>query len=142
MDIRELITNVVNVSSKIYRSLGSGLYKNVYVDCIVYELTNLGIKVENHKNMPLKYENLNFDDAYKVDLIVEGILVVGIKPLDIPEDVFYKHIETYAKHSCSSTGLILDFNVKDFRAGVRIVEKRASKPVVFPLSYLRYYYNK
>ena len=142
MDVKELIKQVVNVGSKIYKVLGSGLYKDVYAECIIYELSEIGINAERQKNMSLKYRTLEFDSAYQVDVIVEDILVVGIQPVDMPVDVYCKHIQTYAKHSNSSIGLILDFNVTDFRRGVKIIQKPSPKPVVFPMSYLKYYYDK
>lgn len=142
MSVKELITSIILVGSKVHRALGTGLYRDVYGECIVYELLKQGLNVEKRKDMPLKYEELEFESAYEVDMIVEDVLVIGIKPVNIPEDIYYKDIETYVRHSKSSVGLILDFYASDFRSGIRIVEKAVSKPVVFPLSYLKYYYNR
>jgi len=142
MEIKELIKNVITVGSKVYQVLGSGLYKNVYGECITYELLELGIKAERQKDMPLKYKKLEFESAYQVDIIVENILVVGIQPVNMPSDVYFKHIQTYAKHSNSAIGLILNFNVSDFREGIRIVQKPSPRPIVFPISFMKYYYDK
>ncbi|MBB4037811.1 GxxExxY protein [Dysgonomonas hofstadii] len=142
MDIKELIKSVINVSSKVHKELGSGLYINIYRECIVNDLKEEGLSVEESKEMPLMYRKLRFNKAYKVDMIIESTLVVGIRPMNIPEEIYWEYIHTYAKHNNSSVGLILDFNVKDFSTGIRIVQRMSPKPVVFPSSYMKYYYGK
>jgi len=142
MDIKELAKCVINIASAIYKNMGCGIFQEVYEKCLIYELEARNIKVERQKLMPLKYKRLKFGNAYKVDIIVENILVIGIQPVHIPKEIFYKQIETYARHSECSIGLILDFNATDFLSGVTIVQKPAVNPISFPAEFMKYYYNR
>lgn len=143
MTSNDLITYVVNAGSKIHKALGAGLLQEIYEECLVYELAKKEINAERQKVLPLEFEQLKFEKAFIVDLFVEKKLVVGIKPENVPESMFRRKIESYVKLCGFSTGLIIDFNVDDFRSGVRVLEK-AFKPLSPPIigfagSYGKYY---
>jgi len=141
MTSNDLITQVVNAGSKIHKALGSGLLQDVYEECLIYELSKRDITSERQKTLPVEFEHLKFEKAFIVDLFVENRLVVGIKPENVSESVFRRKIETYAKLCGYNTGLIIDFNVEDFRAGIRVLEK-SFKPVAPPIGYSGNYYSK
>jgi len=141
MTTNELILNVVNAGAKVYKALGVGLPHDIYEECIVYELSKQGMKAEKQKQIPLKYEELEFSNAFIVDILVEDKLVVGLKPVDASYETYSIFIEGYIKHCNSSVGLVLDFNVPNFRSGVRIIEKTTFKPIANPLVYTEYQYG-
>lgn len=138
MTSTDLISYVVNAGSKIHKTLGSGLSQEVYEECLIYELSKKEVSAERQKVLPVEFEQLKFEKAFIVDLFVEKRLVVGIKPENVNESAYRRKIETYAKLCGSNTGLIIDFNVDDFRAGVRVLEK-SFRPVT---GYSGNYYNK
>ena len=142
MGIRELAACVISMSGKIYNSLGVGLLKDVYEDCLIHELLKKKIKAEKHVYMSIEYDGVRFDNAFMVDVLVDDKLVVGIKPVDMYNDLFYAYLETYARYCGATIAVALDFNVHDFRTGVKIVEKRSNKPLAPPMMYLGYHYGK
>lgn len=143
MSNNELIKCVLNAGSKIHKTLGPGLLKEVYLECMIYELSKSGIIVEQHKQMPLRYESLQFDNAYKVDLWIENYMIIGIKPDHTSDILFHKYIETHVKLSGLYIGMALDFNRDDFRSGAKVIEKKISRPVAPPIMFTEdYYYRK
>ncbi|WP_183305409.1 GxxExxY protein [Dysgonomonas hofstadii] len=132
---------VVNAGSKVHKACGVGLSHNVYEECIVYELSKIGIKAERQKQVSLKYEKLEFSDAFTVDILVENKLLVGLKPVNVSPEAYSLFVEGYMKHCSSSVGLVLDFYVVNFRSGVKIIEKSAFKPIAHPLIYTEYQYG-
>ncbi|MDR1090484.1 MAG: GxxExxY protein [Prevotella sp.] len=134
----ELITFVINAGSKIHQSLGAGLRQDVYEECLVHELSKKGIASERQKALSVEFEELKFEKAFTVDLLVEGKLVVGIKPENAQEGLFGRKVETYVKLCGQKTGLIIDFNAENFRAGVRILEN-SLKPVTPHRQHYTYY---
>lgn len=138
MTNNELITCVIIAGSKIHKSLGAGLLHEVYEECLVYELSKKNITAERQKTLSVEFEELKFEKAFTVDLLVEEKLVVGIKPENAQDGMFRRKVETYVKLCGQKTGLIIDFNTEDFRAGVRILEK-SFKPIVPSLRHYSYY---
>ena len=141
MTNNELITCIIIAGSRIHRSLGAGLLHEVYEECLIHELSKKNITAERQKTLSVEFGELKFEKAFTVDLLVEEKLVVGIKPENTQEGMFRRKIETYVKLYGQKTGLIIDFNVDDFRAGVRILEK-SFKPVAPSIGHYGYEDNK
>lgn len=114
------------------------MFQEVYEECLVYELSKKNIIAERQKTLSVEFEELKFDKAFIVDLLVEKKLVVGIKPENMQEGMFRRKVETYIKLCGQKTGLILDFNTDDFRSSVRIIEK-LFKPSVPSIQQYMYY---
>ncbi len=138
MTNNELMTCVIIAGSKIHRSLGAGLFQEVYEECLIYELSKKNIIAERQKTISVEFEELKFEKAFIVDLLVEEKLVVGIKPESTQESMFRRKVETYIKLCGQKTGLVLDFNTDDFRSSVRIIEK-SFKPLVPSMQHYMYY---
>ncbi len=142
MTNNELITCIIIAGSKIHRSLGAGLFHEVYEECLIHELSKKNIIAERQKAISVEFEELKFEKAFIVDILVEEKLVVGIKPENIQECMFRRKVETYIKLCGQKTGLILDFNTDDFRSGVRIIEKSFKPTTPSMRSYGYDYYGK
>lgn len=142
MTNNELITCIITAGSKIHRSLGTGLFQEVYEECLIYELSKKNIIAERQKVISVEFEELKFEKAFVVDLLVEGKLVVGIKPENVQEGMFRRKIETYIKLCGQKTGLVIDFNSDDFRSSVRIIEKSFKPTTPAMRSYGYDYYGK
>ncbi|GAB6009639.1 GxxExxY protein [Dysgonomonas reticulitermitis] len=140
----ELIACIINAGSKIHRSLGAGLLHEVYEECLIHELSKKNITAERQKVLSVEFEELKFEKAFTVDLLVEEKLVIGIKPEYAQESIFRRKVETYVKLCGQKTGLIIDFNTEDFRAGVRILEKsfKPTSPSHKHYGYYEYYGKK
>ena len=106
---------------KIHRKLGAGLFESVYEECLFYELKKAGLKVEKQKTLPIVYEELKIENAFRLDLIVEDKLILEIKTVEFISEVYKAQLLTYLKMTNCKLGLILNFRTAVFKDGVKRV---------------------
>lgn len=121
MTTNELSKIVFESGLKIHRKIGPGLLESAYEECLFYELENKGIKVERQLFLPLEYEKIIIPNAYRVDLLVEGKLVVELKSVSELNELHFAQLMTYLRLLDCSLGLLINFNVPLFKDGVRRV---------------------
>ncbi len=121
MTENEISRFVFEAGLKVHRALGPGLLESAYEECLYYELQKSGLKVEKQKPLPLVYEDVRLDAGYRMDLLVEGKLVVEIKAVEALNDLHMAQILTYLKLSHCKLGLLINFNTTLFKTGVRRV---------------------
>ena len=121
MTENELATIVFELGLKIHRKLGAGLFENVYEECLFYEIKKAGLKVEKQKTLPIVYEDLRIENAFKLDMIVEEKLILEIKTVDFLNDVHKAQLLTYLKMTKCKLGVLLNFRSDVFRSGVKRV---------------------
>lgn len=83
MTENELSKIVFETGLKIHKKLGAALFEHVYEECLFYELTKASLFVEKQKLLPIIYEELKIENAFRLDMIVENKLILEIKPLSI-----------------------------------------------------------
>ena len=106
---------------KVHRSLGPGLLESAYEECLFYELKKLNLNVEKQKALPLIYEDVKLDVGYRIDIIVENKFIIEIKSVVELNDVHLAQLLTYLKLSNCKLGLLINFNVRLLKEGVRRV---------------------
>jgi len=79
MDINKLTGIVVDLCIKIHSRIGPGCFEKVYEEILNYELTKLGIKVHRQLLLPIEYDDLNIENAYKLDMLVDDQLILELK---------------------------------------------------------------
>ncbi|PXW14486.1 MULTISPECIES: GxxExxY protein [Chryseobacterium] len=115
---------VFDAGMKIHRTLGIGLYENVYEECLVYELKNRGLNVESQKNIDIEYEELKISKAFRVDLLVENKVIIEIKAIQEINDYHFFQLLNYLRITDIKLGMILNFHSILFKNGVkRVVNK-------------------
>ncbi|GEJ45104.1 MULTISPECIES: GxxExxY protein [Chryseobacterium] len=120
----EISEIVFSAGMKIHRTLGIGLYENVYEECLVYELKNRGLNVESQKNIDIEYEELKISKAFRVDLLVENKLIIEIKAVQEINDYHFFQLLNYLRITNIKLGMILNFHSMLFKNGVkRVVNK-------------------
>ncbi|GAO45680.1 GxxExxY protein [Flavihumibacter petaseus] len=113
---------VVNASVELHRKLGPGMFESVYETLLAYKLHKLGIQVERQKSIPLYYEGVVMETAFRADLVLEDKLIVEVKSVAVLEDIHYKQIISYLKIADCKLGLLINFNVPLIKNGIhRIV---------------------
>ena len=117
----ELSNIVIGLAIKVHKNLGPGLLESSYKECLYYEITKAGFQVEKEKPMPLIYDEVKLDIGYRLDIIVENKLVVEIKSVEALNDIHLAQILTYLKLSNSKLGLLINFNVKLLKDGIKRV---------------------
>jgi GxxExxY protein len=121
MNENELSKIVFEAGLKIHRKYGPGLFESTYEACLEYELLKNGLKVEKQLSLPLKYEDLMIENAYRIDLLIEDKLIVEVKTVSELSEIHFSQILTYLKLSDRKLGLLINFNVPLFKDGVRRV---------------------
>ena len=119
MTENEISKVILDCAFKVHSILGPGLLERVYQECLAYELRNIGLKVEVEKPMPLIYENIKFDCGYRIDLLVEGKVVIELKVVEAFNDVHIAQTLTYMKLSGCKLGLLLNFYTKSLKDGIK-----------------------
>ncbi len=121
MTENEISEIVFESGLKVHRNLGPGLLESAYEECLYYELTKIGLRVEKQKALPLVYEEVRLDAGYRIDLLVENKLIIEIKSVEELHDIHLAQILTYLKLSNCKLGLLINFNSLLFKDGVKRV---------------------
>jgi len=122
MTENELSKIVFETGLKIHKKLGAGLFEHVYEECLFYELTKAGLSVEKQRLLPIVYEELRIENAFRLDMIVENKLILEIKTVEYINSTHKAQLLTYLKMTNCKLGLLLNFQSDVFKNGVtRIV---------------------
>ena len=120
MERAEEITDlIIRASIVVHRNLGPGLLESTYQTCLAYELLHRNLRVERQKPVPITYDGLRLDAGYRVDLLVEDLVIVELKSVARLEPIHIAQVLTYLKLSGYSVGLLLNFNVELMKDGIR-----------------------
>ncbi len=121
MDIEKIFKKILDCSFKVHSALGPGLLESSYEECLFYELKKSGLEVEKQKALPLVYEEVKLEIGYRIDLMVENKVVIEIKSVESLAEIHLAQILTYLKLSGCKLGLLVNFNVKHLKNGIKRV---------------------
>ena len=124
MTKNEISKIVFESALKVHKVLGPGLLESAYEECLFYELKKSNLKVEKQKALPLIYEEVKLDVGYRIDMIIEAKFIVEVKSVEALTDVHLAQLLTYLRLSDCRLGLLINFNVKLLKEGVRRVINR------------------
>jgi GxxExxY protein len=116
-DANTIIGVILDACIKIHTELGPGLFESVYEDVLMYELIKRSLSVQKQKAIPVIYDGVKFNDGYRADLLVEGIVIIEIKSIEQLAPVHFKQIHTYLKLSGIKNGVLVNFNVNLLKDG-------------------------
>lgn len=116
---KELTGSILNCAYKVHNKLGPGLLESAYEECLHYELDKIGITAVKQKPMPLIYDEKKLDLGYRIDLLVEGIIVIEIKSVEVVNPVHLAQLMTYMKLSQCRIGFLINFNVVSLKEGIK-----------------------
>jgi GxxExxY protein len=124
MALDEIPGEIVDVSIKIHQDLGPGLLESVYEAILAKVLARRGLKVERQIPVCFEYDGMSFDDGFRVDLLVEGCVVVELKSVEKVAPVHSKQLLTYLRLMNLPVGLLINFGAATLKEGLhRIVNK-------------------
>jgi GxxExxY protein len=115
----DLCRQIIACAIAVHDALGPGLLESIYRDCLVMELRLAGLKVECEVRVPIYYRGKLIRDHLRLDLLVEGIIVVEVKSADRIHAVHLSQVITYLKLADKPAGLLLNFNSSTLKAGLR-----------------------
>ncbi len=110
---------VIGAAMAVHRELGPGLLESAYEACLAFELVERGLSVERQKALPVKYRGVNVDCGYRIDLLVEGKVIIELKAVERLEPIHEAQLLSYLKLSGCKVGLLINFNVKVLKSGIR-----------------------
>ncbi|HPK43041.1 MAG TPA: GxxExxY protein [Synergistales bacterium] len=110
---------IIKGAIEVHKQLGPGLLESTYEGCLIYELVDSGLSVQSQVPFPVKYKGKLIDIGYRVDLLVEGIVVVELKSVERLLPIHSAQILTYLKLSDLKVGLLINFNAQKIKDGIR-----------------------
>lgn len=113
----ELTDKVIGSAIRVHKELGPGLLESAYQECLFYVLRKDGLLVENEKPIPIKFEDVELDCGYRIDLLVEKRLVLELKAVENLNKVHFAQVLSYLKLGNFPLGLLLNFNVSLMKNG-------------------------
>jgi hypothetical protein len=119
LEINEITRRVLRAGFKVHSALGPGLFERTYQVCLVHELRKDGLHVESEVVLPVVYDGIKIDAAYRVDLRVEGKVLVEIKSVEALANVHQAQMLTYLQLSGIRVGLLLNFNATHLLDGIK-----------------------
>jgi GxxExxY protein len=104
---------------RVHTELGPGLLESTYGACLQFEFRQAGLQCYSQLGLPVVYKGVKLDLGYRIDLLVEDLVVVEIKSVDALSPVHQAQILSYLKLSGKSLGLLINFNVLHLKDGIR-----------------------
>jgi iron complex transport system substrate-binding protein len=118
-DVDAISHDVIGEAIRIHRELGPGLLESVYELVLATALARRGYRVERQVPVPIEYDGLQIQNAFRIDLLVDGCLVIEVKSVDQLGKVHAKQLLTYLRLMKQPLGLLLNFSGLTMREGIR-----------------------
>lgn len=120
--LNRITESIIGAAIQIHRALGPGLLESAYESCMTFELAEqYGRKVERQKPLPVVYRGVSLDCGYRLDLFVDDLVIVELKAVDKLLAIHEAQMLSYLKLSGCKVGLLINFNVKILRNGIKRV---------------------
>ncbi|MCL4523571.1 MAG: GxxExxY protein [Acidobacteria bacterium] len=119
MTDNELTHEIIGAAIEVHRMLGPGLLEDTYEECLARELSLRKVRFERQKPLPLVYKELKLDAGYRLDILVEGRIIVELKAVEALAPIHEAIVLTYLRLSGCRLGLLANFNVPVLKDGVR-----------------------
>jgi GxxExxY protein len=110
---------IIGCAIEVHRALGPGLLESVYEECLCYELSQTHVLFQRQVPLPIVYKGVNLDCGYKIDVIVENLVIVELKAIERILPIHEAQLLSYLKLYGSSVGLLINFNVPVLKNGLK-----------------------
>lgn len=114
-----LTQKVIGAAIEVHRHLGPGLLESAYEECLSWELTQAGLKVDRQVPLPVVYKEVRLDLGYRLDMVVANELVIELNTVEKLLPIHQAQLLTYLKLSKFKTGLLLNFNSPVLKDGIK-----------------------
>ncbi len=113
--------DVIGAAMAIHREIGPGLLESVYETILARKLTRQGYHIDQQRSLGFSYEDMDFPAAFKIDLLVDGRLIVELKSLEKLQPVHSKQLLTYLRLMKLPVGLLINFGCDTLKEGIKRV---------------------
>ena len=119
MSDNELTRDIIGAAIDVHTLLGPGLLESAYEECLAREFVLRGIQFERQKPVPVVYKDVKLECGYRMDFLVDGRVVVKLKAIDAIAPIHEAIVLTYLRLSNCRLGLLINFNVRVLKEGIR-----------------------
>lgn len=119
MDINTISGMIIEAAMRVHTALGPGLLESAYEACLMHELRKMGLKAVSQQAMPIPYDGVNIDVGYRIDCLVEDLVIVELKAVEKMVPLFDAQLLSYLRLSKKSLGLLINFNVVHLKDGIK-----------------------
>lgn len=119
MELNEITQKIIGCAIEVHKNLGPGLLESAYEECLSYELIKKGLDIKRQKPTPVVYKEIKLECGYRIDILVENVVVVELKVVDEFNPVHEAQILTYMKFANKTLGLLINFNVTALKYGIK-----------------------
>ena len=119
MEFDELSNKVIGCALEVHRNLGPGLLESTYEQCLAYEMKAAGMAFKLQLALPVEYKNIKLDCGYRIDVLVDNSIIIELKSVDKILPIHQAQLLTYMKLAGISIGLLINFNVKYLKDGIK-----------------------
>jgi GxxExxY protein len=110
MDENDISYQIIGAIFTVYNALGPGLLESVYETVLTYVLTENGLDVKQQVKLPVVFEGVTLDAGYRIDLLINDLVIIEVKSVETLAPVHHKQVLTYLKLSGLRLGLLVNFN--------------------------------
>ncbi len=118
-DVDRISGDVLDLAIRLHRDLGPGLLETVYETVLASQLARMGYHVERQKPVDIEYDGMRFEAAFRIDILVEGKLLIEIKSVDRLHAAHAKQLLTYLRLTKQPVGLLINFGGATLKEGFR-----------------------
>jgi GxxExxY protein len=129
MTENEIAKQILDAAFTVHTKLGSGVFESVYEVVLAHELRKKGLTVERQKSMPVVYDNIRFEEAFRSDLVVNEKVIVELKSVESLSAIHAKQLLTQLRLSGLKLGLLINFGEAHLKNGIKRVINGKLEPV-------------
>ena len=119
INVNEITGQIVDAAMKVHTILGPGLLESAYEACLLFELHRRGLEARSQVALPIQYESVKLDVGYRLDLLVEDLVVVEIKAVNDLTPLFEAQLLSYLRLSGNQVGLLINFHSVRLKDGIK-----------------------
>ena len=119
MKFDKLSNQIIGCAIEVHKTLGPGLLESTYEQCLAYELKRLNIPFKLQHPLPVEYKEVRLDCGYRIDMLIGNRVIVELKSVDSILPIHQAQLLTYMKLSGIRIGLLMNFNVKYMKTGIK-----------------------
>jgi GxxExxY protein len=119
MTENEIAKQILDAAFRVHTKLGPGLFESVYEVIMAYELKKRGLSAERQKAMPIMYDDIRFDEAFRSDIVVNGKVIAELKSVEALLPIHAKQVLTQLRLSGLKLGLLINFGEAHLKNGIK-----------------------
>ena len=127
-DIEAIAKDIVDAAYKVHKQFGPGLLESAYQACHAYELRKRGRFVQTELKLPILYDGQEFDEGYRIDELVDNLVIIENKSVDTVHPIHMAQLITYLKLKDCKLGFLINWNVKLIKDGITRVANGIENP--------------